>query len=451
MNRSLTSLAILALACTLITGCAKSNRQEATGKGALVAVNAIVDAPDIFFQIEQRNLGAAAFGGATTASRYDDLSYTFNFAVPVAGASSSERILSRQLDVVRDTFYLFAVGGTLAAPQLYLWEDAERTWDGTETVFELALANLNNEPGALDVYLLPPGVAPGIGNRLASLATGERLPTAEFATGEYVLTLTAADAPQTVQFRSATLTWPGASSSTLLILDKDPSRAGTGIASVRRVTQAGNSTEIADTRFPPSAQILHGAVALGNVDLAQNDDFGNLLAANLAFGTLTADTALVSGLNSYTFTDAGNQGAVIIDEDISVGDGLRHTFVLVGPDSDPDILTSVSVRRPYATSGRIGFTHAASGIAFVDLYLLKAGETVTDNGPQYAFVPFKTQVPLAAFAADDYELTVTISGEKTIVAGPVALDVANGDVLDVFVLETADPNTASLQVVRYPR
>lgn len=448
MTHNFARIILLAFIGAVVAGCAKTDRNEATGKGFMVAVNAIVDAPDVQFRIEERTLGAIAFANATQANRYDDLNYTFNFDYSIAGASELTRLASRPLKIVRDTFYLFVLSGSLAAPEIIVWEDAIREWAGTESVFELAFANLSNELGPVDIYFDPAGTAPVLGNAVGSLAIGERIDTAEFAAGSYDLTLTAPDDPQTILYTSGTRSWTGASTDTLMIFDRDPSRTST--VTVRRVTQAGSATELADPRFPPAARFLHAAIDVGNVDIAPNNDFQNLVVADLAFDTLTDDTALVAGLNSYTYTEAGNQGGTIVEEETTVNPGYNYTLVLVGPAGDPDVLTIVSQRRPYATSGRLAFLQAAAAIDFLDIYLLEAGTSIDDSTAIYQFLPFKTAVVMSPIPANNYELTLTVAGEKTVIAGPVALDIVNGDVIDVFVHETVDPNVADVRVVRYP-
>ncbi|MBT8086030.1 MAG: DUF4397 domain-containing protein [Woeseia sp.] len=447
MNRFFRSLFVVALAIGVVSGCSESDRPEASGKAALLAINGIVDAPDATFLIEERSLGATSFGNATQASRYDDLSYTFNFDIFVPGEASRRRLASQTLDVVRDKAYLFVLGGSIAAPSIYLFEEDERLWDGTETVFELSLVHANNTLGAIDVYFAEPGVAPVAGNEIASVNLGERVPKAEYATGEYVLTVTAAGEPQTILYTSETRTWTPARTDTVVILDSNPSRTGGVTASL--ITAAGGSVLLTDPRFPPAARVLHAAEGVGNIDLAENSDFDNLIASNLAFAELTGDLPLTAGTNTYTFTDAGNQGAPLVEEEFTISAGANQTLTLVGPPGEPDILATVSVRRPFAASGRLNFVNAASSFEAVDIYLLDAGTAIDEEAAYFSFAEFKSAVPLAAVEAKDYELTITLFGEKTVLAGPIPLAISNRELLEIFILDTADPSVAQVKIIRY--
>ena len=436
------------LASIAASGCVESSREEATGKAAIRAVNAIVTAPDVAFRIEQRTLGNIGYGSSTQAQRYDDLSYTFNFDVTIPGETNARRLASRFLDVVRDTDYQFVLAGpSVDDAEIILWEQPERAWDGSETVFELNFANLNNSTGPVDFYVAADGVAPAAGSEAATVANGEREGPVEFPEGDYVVTITPAGDPQTILFQSPVRNYQPASTDTLMLLDADPSR--TGALGVRLVTAAGDSIEYGDPRFPALGRVLHAAVGIGNVDLAADDDFANLGAADLAFGELSADTPLSSGTNSYTFTDAGNAGAVIAEADEAITLGFFETLVLVGPESDPDVVNYVGIRRGFSTSGRVGFVNLDSGRDTIDVYLLPAGTAVDGAVPSSAFLAFTQSTGFGAVEAREYELTVTESADQeAILAGPEPVTVANGDVVEIFVLETADPNVLSIEVVR---
>lgn len=445
-----TLLRALLLIVTLVfsAGCVESSRQDATGKAAIRGINAIVAAPDVSFKIEERTLQTLAYGAVSETARYDDLSYQFNFDATIPGRSSTVRLASRALDVVRDTNYLFALTGTMAAPQIVLWEQAERDWDESETVFELNVAHLARSVGPVDVYVAADGVAPAAGNALATVGNGDLEGPFEFDNGDYVVTVTPAGDPQTILFVANERTFTPATTDTLMVLDPDPSlTAGLG---VRLLTSTGTSIALADPRFPPRGRVVHAAAGIGNVDLAENDDFANLVAANLAFGEFTPDRTLSPGTNSYTFTDAGNQGAPIVEEDELISAGTYETLILVGPAADPEIVNLTSIRRPFSVSARLGLVNLVSGQEAVDVYILPAGTAVGEDTAPAAQLLFKGTSGVAAFEAQDYEITVTeLADRDAVLAGPEPLTLNDGDVLSVLILETADPNVATLQTISY--
>ena len=218
---------------------------------------------------------------------------------------------------------------------------------------------------------------------------------------------------------------------------------------MRLLTAAGNSIALTDPRFPPLGRVLHAAAGIGNVDLAENDDFVNLVAADLAFGELTPDRVLSSGANAYTFTDAGNQGAVIVDEQATITAGTYETLILAGPASDPSIVNLTNTRRGFSTSARLGFVNLVSGQDSVDIYMLPAGTPLDEDASPTSQLLFAGTSGTAAFEAQDYEIIVTeLADRDAVLAGPEAVSIANGEVYQVYILETADPNVATIEPVR---
>lgn len=446
MTRSYRIAALIGLATLILAGCAESTREEATGKAAVRGINAIVDAPNVSFKIEERSIGSVAFGEVSPVQRYDDLSYNFNFDVTEIGASSSERLGKQFVDVVPDTDYLFILSGSLGNPQMTLWSDDERQWAGDETVLELAFLHLNHSLGPLDIYLTAPGVNPAAGNALGTLAVGERLPPEEIIAGEYVLSLTAAGDPNAIIFQSSTRTLAPATTDTILILDRNPSR--TSDVFVRHMTQAGNMADIADSRMPPSGSFLHAAPSIGNVDVAENDNFGSLRVTNQPYGNLSPDVELTVGTNDYTWTDAGNMGAVLIEHENIIPPGFRTTLVLAGPAAEPVVINFLEEQRSFSNSGRVSFINAADSVDTLDFYMLPSGEAVADNIATASNVLFTFVSGMTPVIAGDYQITVTRQGEKTVLAGPVDVVIANRDVIDVFIMDTTDPNVLDILVRR---
>lgn len=428
--------------CAALIGCSDTGREEATGKGNIRAINAVVGAPDVDFLIEERALGNVAYKSSMAVQQYDDLGYDFRFQVSLPG-SSDPVVLDRQfLDVERDRDYVFVLDGTVDDPDMFLWDDALRQWDESETVFEMRFAHLSDTLGEIDVYFQAPDTDPVAGNQVATLANGERSDVMEFPEGEYRLTLTPAGDPQTILYRSADREIAAASTDVMIAFDPDPSL--TGDVNVRHVSGAGASSELTDPRFRAQARFIHAAFGTGNVDVAEAGEFSPPLVADLAFGESTADVDLAGGETEYTFTAAGNMGATLLEETLTNTTGLHYTRILAGPPDDLAVINQTASRRPFATNPRLGIIHAASNFEELDVYLLPAGEPITDNNPGSSDVPFGTASSLSSLQSDNYELTLTLPDEDTIVGGPVALDLAAGDVVQALFLDTADPNVAEI-------
>jgi len=440
MNQGYRYLLLLLMSLALL-GCAESNREKATGKANIRAINAVVGAPSVNFLIEERNLDAVPFKNAL-AQRFDDLSYDFRFELRLPGGTAP-KVLARQFaDVAANHDYVFVLDGTVANPQIRLWDTEERQWDGSETVFEIVLAHLNDTLGPVDVYFAAPGTQPVAGNEVATLDNGERAAPMEFSGGDYELMLTPAGDPQTVLYTSGSRSWQSAATSDVIIFDKDPTV--TGDVNLRQVTAGGNSVELSDPRFPPQAQFINAAFGSGNIDIAEDGEFNPPLVTDLAFGERTADIDVSPAAADYTYTAAGNMGAILLEDTQTNLSGLHVNRLLVGPPGDLAVISTTSARRPFSTNPRFALTHAAANFDNVDVYLLPAGNSVADSNPTSPNVPFGFASGMGSVAADSYELSVTLPGEKTVVAGPLALELAAGDVVETVILDSADPNAAQI-------
>ena len=191
------SIVLLILSCAL-AGCAETQRQDATGKGSIRGYNALADSFNVNFLIEERSLGVLEYKDGSPVAPFDDLTYSFNFDIAFAGEGGTQRIASVTQTIVKDTDYVFVLAGTVATPEILVWEQPTREWGETETVFEMAFAHLGPTLGPVDVYYALTGTAPVLGNAIGTLAFGERLDEIEFAEGQYELLLTAPNDPSTV-------------------------------------------------------------------------------------------------------------------------------------------------------------------------------------------------------------------------------------------------------------
>lgn len=439
------SLLVLTCAVTCLGGCLESARPTATGKGNIRGVHAISTAPEVDFLIEEHSLGAINYKGSTSTQPFDDFTYNFHFETRFPGDAVVRRIATHSLAVVPDTDYAFVLTGTVDAPSILVWETPERQWGGSETVLEASAGHLAAGIGAVDVYLAAPGTAPAAGQERGRLAFGERLPAFDVESGDYVLIVTAPGDPANVLFRSGTQALAAMTSILFTIHDADPSLTS-GIG-VRRVDQTGTSVEIADADSPPTRRFFHAAFGATNLDVVADDDFAAPVAANLAFGTLSADAPVPAGASTFSYTQAGNPGAILLEEDATVVANTRSTVFVTGAPGELGSVGFSDNRRSIAGLAKLRIVQVSTNFEEADVYLLDAGTDIAGVGASFPGVDTGLTPGYLQVAAGSYELTVTVTGEKTVAAGPVALDLANGDVVELAIVDTADPNV--LDVVVY--
>ena len=112
------------------------------------------------------------------------------------------RVASEFLKVNADIEYTFLITGDIAAPTISLWEIPVREFDGTGTVFEMRVGHGADVLGSVDVYVGLLGIAPVLGEQVATLAPGEVSTPMDLSEDDYLITVTAPGDPTTVLYES---------------------------------------------------------------------------------------------------------------------------------------------------------------------------------------------------------------------------------------------------------
>jgi hypothetical protein len=443
-------LFVACIALAAVSACStESNFPQATGKASIWSINAIPTSPEIGFLIEERSNGGMNYRANTEARDWDDLEYTFNFdtVIPPDGTT---RIASQFLDVVRDMDYIFVAWGPLTAPTITIWEKPQRTFDGTETFFELRVGHAAEDLGSVDIYYALEGVAPALGEQFATLAPGEVSATADFEADSYVVTVTAPNEPTNVLFQSPPSSVLAAQSVVLTLFDANDTSA----VVARIINMQGQSTALPDARALPTARYVHATMDLATSDIYDDAALTNQIFAGLAFGDATGDIDTAVGEVPITFTAAGNPGAILHETTLTSFLGSRVNFYMtVDTSADPDELLGAQFivdRRSIETIARLTFFHSAINNQTVDLYVVDSGETIDDKLPRQILLPYRTQSPSLALGEGSFDIYVTTSGEKTILDGPVPLDTVLGGVYEAVLLDRVDPALAEFKVLPPP-
>lgn len=439
------SILTLLLAGLLAVGCAESQRPSASGKGTIRGVHAMPSAPGLNFLIEEQSLGTLSYKGTTTAEAFDDLTYNFNFETRFPGDADVRRIATRSLAVVADTDYVLALTGTVDAPSVVVWETPERQWEGSETVFEASVGHLAASLGEVDVYLQPSTAAtPVLGEAQGTLTFGDKLPPFDVENGAYVFTVTAPGDPGNVLFRSNPRSFSERTSVLFTMQEADASI--TSPISVHTVDSAGTSSDLADADSTPTRRYFHAASGTTNLDVVVDQDFAAPLVTNLAFGTISADVPVPAGESTYTFTQTGNPGGSLLEEENTIVANTRSTTFVLGTPGNLATLSFADNRRPVAGLAKLRMTLVSSNFDVVDLYLLQAGTAISEADSTHPDFDNLVSTGYLQLAAGSYELTVTTAGEKTVVAGPLALDLVSGSVVELAMIDTVDPNLLDIVV-----
>ncbi|MCZ6584930.1 MAG: DUF4397 domain-containing protein [Gammaproteobacteria bacterium] len=442
------ALTVAVFAAAILGGCAETSLPEATGKGTINMINAMVASPSVGFLIEERALGAVAYKGAHGAQSFDDLTYNFNFEYFVLGDTTPIRTATVLLDVVADNEYTFVLTGSVTAPDLTLWERPQRDWDDTETVFEAAIAHLSPALGDIDVYFATTGTTPVLGEERAKLSFGERLPEIDLENGEYEFIITARDDPATILYQSGPVTYSARVSYVQAIFDADASI--TGNIAVRSISSLGISSELPDANSLPTVRTVHAAFGTVNLDIYADEDFTAPIFSDLGFGESTGDLPVDEGTLLYTYTAVGNPGVIIDEESQLVPRGRRISTVLAGlPGTDLSRIILTDDRRSIETHANLRLIQAAANFEALDLYFVDAGTDITDINPTFPGMPFGFASDFVAQMAGSYDFILTLPDEKDPIATPLQLDLVEGDVVEALMIDTVDPTIVEVAITSF--
>ena len=450
MRRFLTLSSCL-VAVFIISACTSDSQLPSpTGKGSVRAINAIGTSPPISFLIEERAIANVDFKTTSIKAPYDDFEYTFNIEAVLAGDTTQTRLASQSLQVVKDTDYTFVISGDLATPTLTVWDKPARVFADGDTVFEAGFGHMSPALGNVDIFFADPAVVPAAGNEIGTLAPGERLPPLDLQAGEYVLTMTTAATAGVlgdILFTSDVLTLQAASTLLFMIFDSDANDRGP--FSVRAINEAtGAVTNIVDPLFPPTIRFLHASQDLGVADIFIDDPLTTPVIEDQDFRGISAEIEIAEGALPVTYTAFDNIGTILVDNDLSIPAGARIDYYVVGEGASPVSVAAVPDRRSVETFARFTLVYAETNHASLDFYTVAVGTDIAEQTPRYVGMTVGLDPLASQLVAGSIDMYLTETGEKTVVVGPIQLDLALGDVVTAIVYDTVETTTAEIVVLQ---
>lgn len=442
------TVVLLTLASALILGACGGDSKfpEATGKGSIRAINAIKTSPAITFLIEERPIGTVDFRQISSLNEYDDLDYNFNFDTFFLGDESLTRVATQFIDVVADMDYILLLSGTLTAPSVIVWEAAERTFDGTETVFEARFAHTSDSLGSTDYYFAAPGVPPVLGEEVGTLVFGDVLTSIDYAAGDFVLTVTTSGDPSDVLFQSDTATFLAATQYVISTFDGGANARAPiiGRAFALGVNAISGAVTLPDVNYPATVEFVNGSLALDTVDIYDDALQTSLIVDDHAYMGVSAELDLAPGDNLVYYTPFDLNSPVLIESSINFFLGLRGRVVGYGPVDALVARAYLPDRRPVETHAKLQLFNAGINYEFIDIYAIEADAIFEDQPPIQ--IAFATGVlgPTLLLATGSYDLYIREFLGTVNLAGPIRLDVTLGDVVGGMIFDTIDPAVLEL-------
>ena len=416
---------------------------EATGKASITAINAIPGSPSISFLIEERSLGTISYKGTSASASYDDLDYTFNFETFYAGDADFRRIASQHIDFEKGMHYTLLASGNLNSPDITVWETPEREFDGTETVFQARFAHASAQLGAIDVYFALDGVAPVLGEQVATLTLGQITEPIDFESDDYVITITTSGDDTDILHQSYPSTLlPGTE---LIIAPFDADENDNSPIAVRGLTSLGGTISFHDPQYPATVQFMHAAKEMGNTNVYDDELLTSQIIANHDHKDLTTAVPIAAGDYEYFYEPVANPMMTTLSTSFSPARSGNYRVTAVGSGGDYSTVNLSVDRRSVLTSARLAVFNSTNNYEFNDVYLVDPGDTIDGKLPFRSGLTPRSPVTPVDVLPGSYDLYVTDFLGTEPVAGPFPLTVDFGDVVDLVIFDTDD--TAVLEIV----
>ncbi|MFQ2154145.1 DUF4397 domain-containing protein [Aeromonas sanarellii] len=288
---------------------------------------------------------------------------------------------------------------------------------------------------AVDVHVTAPGAAL-TSPTLANIPFKTHSDPLTLPAGAYQIRLTLPGSAAAV-YDSGPLTLDGGTD--LLIAAIDNLGAGPSPVKLLAIDSAG-ATPILSADEQAQLRVVHAVADAPAVDIRVNGVAPTAAPLQgLAFKGDTGYLELAAADYDLVVTPTGATAPEVIDaSDVPLKAGARYSLFavgqLMGPSGEtiePLLLTDTG--RSVATEAQLRVLHAAPTAPAVDVYLT-TGSDIGGATPVLKAVPFKADSGYLVVAAGDYFVTVTASGNKAPVIGPLPVTLADGQVLTAAAL-----------------
>jgi hypothetical protein len=425
----------------------ESSLPVATGKASIRAINGVKTAPEAIFSIEERRLGVVGYRQITSATRYDDLTYNFNFDVAFAGELELVRVASTLVDIIKDLDYIFVMTGTLADSSILIWETSERDFTGSETIFETRFAHTAASFGSVDYYFAAPGVDPLAGEAVGTLAFGDISPSIDFETGDYVLTITASGMPDQVVYESGATTFNAAAQYIVTSFDGDANTFAPIVvqAIASSFGSVGGAITMPDINYPPTVEFVNGSLAIGTVDIYEDALLSSQIVAGHAYQDVSAELDIPLEDNPVLYTPTTLLSPVLIDDAVALFNGIRGRVVAYGALDALEIKTYIPDRRTVESHAKLHLFNAAINFNFLSIFVVDADTMIGGLIPVRGALPSGNAAAVIDLAEGSFDIYITNFLDDAILVGPIRIDVEYGDVLGGMIFDTVDPAVLELK------
>ncbi|MEL6868545.1 MAG: DUF4397 domain-containing protein [Pseudomonadota bacterium] len=449
-SRLRAAFAALALVAVCLAGCTDTPDAPA-GQGRIRAVHAIPEFGTVAFLIEAVTLSQLTYQETGAFEQFDSLNYDFNFDTVDGVTVQTLRLASQTLTLAPDTDYTFFLTGTPDAPVVTLATLPELVEDDSATTVELWFSNLSRVADEVDLYLGEADFDPASTTPLLTVANNTFSELVTIDAGSLQLVATRAGDPADILIRTELVTLTGGDRALLNLFDSQ--NLDTGEFTMSISTSAATSVALVDVAAPSQVQLVHASASAGSIDLLVDASTTPAIAA-LSFGQTTVPTTIEeAGAEALTLfvTPAGDPGVQLVEQEVVLIDAGVNFIVLFGDQADETLALARTevVRQPVFDAARLGIFNTVLDVDRIEFYLLREDDVLEETNPILISPAFDGSRVLTStvISADNYRIVVTNNADDSILAGPIDLPLQAGDIRQVVLADTLDPNVVEVLVI----
>ena len=429
-----------------VTGCGGKNYSNNGAQNTpittafLRVTNTISDSPILLAGLDGTTLTRVSYGQATALQQVPSGKYALDVQYLDTNGNAVGVINKETLDLTvddQDTVYLI---GDLSTLHTKLVENPAPSIAAGSA--EVQVMQASARAGSIDLYLTDPAADLATAPKLATVAFEDASPLSTVSSsGSYRLRVTAAGST-TVLYDSGTFTIDDASRVTFVVVDY----FGPGGNGFRVLDQDSQVARLFPAEaLPAAARVANMVADQPAVDVYLGPVGGTPAFAAVAYGAIAPVQNVAAGVVAYNVTVAGDASTVLATGSVTLTAGEQRTLVATRSAGGVATRTTVDATRPVSGQGQVGIVNAAPTALSVDTYFLTAGTTL-DTAAAVVVAQPVLAFASAVRAPGTYDVTFTATGVKTAIAGPSPLEVVDGGIYSVYLID-APGGGAPYQIV----
>ena len=182
-------------------------------------------------------------------------------------------------------------------------------------------------------------------------------------------------------------------------------------------------------------------------------------SVSVTFGSATAATSLkYHDATSYQTINEGTPelkiksaatDATFVDTTVTLVKDTHYSFYVYGGGTSSVSVVQLSDETAGAASSkfRLRFSHTATGLGSMDVYLLSAGSTVVSSTPVYSGLAYATSTAFSDYSSGDFNIVLTPSGTKEIIYDSGKQKLAEKSKMTLLIFATGSGKLANVALV----